>query len=249
MEEKNVKKSKKIAVIFIVIFIIVLIIGAGIAWYIIANMDKNKPEEVLTQYIDYLSNKDYEGMYTLLSDSTKNRVDKDTYLARNKNIYEGIEATNISINNINIDEETKNITYTMSFDTLAGKLTYDFTATFDRQEDNIYYLNWYSNLIFPGLEEEFKIRVYSTTGSRGEILDRNGNILATNNENGEREYPYGEITTHLVDYIRGISEEEAKVIFEANEGKGYTESRKKKKNGLEAAFEDKLRGKMVQEYI
>lgn len=36
MEEKNVKKSKKIAVIFIVIFIIVLIIGAGIAWYIVA---------------------------------------------------------------------------------------------------------------------------------------------------------------------------------------------------------------------
>lgn len=239
MEEENVKKSKKIAIIFIIVFIIVLIIGAGIAWYIVANMDKNKPEEVLNQYIDYLSNKDYEGMYTLLSDSTKNRVDKDTYLARNKNIYEGIEATNISINNIDIDEETKNITYTMSFDTLAGKLSYDFTATFDRQEDNKYYLNWYSNLIFPGLEEEYKIRVYSTTGSRGEILDRNGNVLATNNENGEREYPYGEITAHLVGYVRGISEEE----LEANEGKGYTESSIIGKNGLEAAFEDKLRGK------
>ena len=239
MEEENIKKSKKIAIIFVVIFIIVLIIGAGIALYIVANMDKNKPEEVLSQYIDYLSNKDYEGMYTLLSDSTKNRVDKDTYLARNKNIYEGIEATNISINNIDIDEETKNITYTMSFDTLAGKLSYDFTATFDRQEDNKYYLNWYSNLIFPGLEEEYKIRVYSTTGSRGEILDRNGNVLATNNEDGEREYPYGEITAHLVGYVRGISEEE----LEANEGKGYTESSIIGKNGLEAAFEDKLRGK------
>ena len=239
MEEENIKKSKKIAIIFIIVFIIVLIIGAGIAWYIVANMDKNKPEEVLNQYIDYLSNKDYEGMYTLLSDSTKNRVDKDTYLARNENIYEGIEATNISINNIDIDEETKNITYTMSFDTLAGKLSYDFTATFDRQEDNKYYLNWYSNLIFPGLEEEYKIRVYSTTGSRGEILDRNGNVLATNNENGEREYPYGEITAHLVGYVRGISEEE----LEANEGKGYTESSIIGKNGLEAAFEDKLRGK------
>ena len=127
----------------------------------------------------------------------------------------------------------------MSFDTLAGKLSYDFTATFDRQEDNKYYLNWYSNLIFPGLEEEYKIRVYSTTGSRGEILDRNGNVLATNNENGEREYPYGEITAHLVGYVRGISEEE----LEANEGKGYTESSIIGKNGLEAAFEDKLRGK------
>lgn len=243
MEEENVKKSKKIAVIFVVVFIIVLIIGAGIAWYIIANMDKNKPEEVLKQYIDCLSNKDYEGMYTLLSDSTKNRVDKDTYLARNKNIYEGIEATNIEISNlnVNIDKKKSNFTtsYTMTFDTLAGKLSYDFTATFDRQEDNKYYLNWYSNLIFPGLKEEYKVRVYSTTGSRGDILDRNGKVLATNNENGEREYPYGEITAHLVGYVRGISEEE----LEANEGKGYTESSIIGKTGLEAAFEDRLKGK------
>ena len=100
------KKSKKIGII-VGIIIIVLLIAGCVAWYIISNMDQNQPDEVLNQYIAYLKNNDYEGMYTLLSDSTKARVDKDTYLARNKNIYEGIEATNIEICNISIKIDKK----------------------------------------------------------------------------------------------------------------------------------------------
>lgn len=238
MEEENKKNSKKVGVIITVIIVILLIAGI-VAWYIISNMDKNKPDEVFYAYIECLKNQDYEGMYSLISESTKQRVDKDTFLSRNKNIYEGIEATNIEISNLVYNEENKSIDYDMSFDTLAGSISISNTATFDRQDDNKYYLNWYSSLIFPELQESYKVRVYSNSGSRGDILDRNGNILATNNENGEREYPYGEITAHLVGYVRGISEEE----LEAHKGEGYTASSIIGKNGLELAFEDRLRGK------
>ena len=242
MEEENNKKSKKVAIIISVIVVLLLIAG-GVTWYIISNLDQNAPDEVLNAYISYLNNKDYEGMYTLLSESTKSRVDKDTYIARNKNIYEGIEAANIAISDLAVNIDKKNssytVTYTMSFDTLAGELSYPFTMTFDRQDDNKYYINWYSNLIFPDLEESYKVRVYSTTGSRGDILDRNGEVLATTNEDGVREYPYGEIAAHLVGYIRGISAEE----LQAHKGEGYTESSTIGKTGLELAFEDRLRGK------
>lgn len=242
MEEENKKSSKKVGIIISVIIIILLIAGI-IAWYIISNMDKNKPDEVLYAYIDCLKNQDYEGMYSLISDSTKQSIDKDTYLARNKNIYEGIEATNIEISNvettINKKPEKYSVKYTMTFDTLAGKLSYDYEMDFDRQDDNKYYINWDFGLIFPGLKESYKIRVYSNSGSRGDILDRNGKVLATNNENGEREYPYGEITAHLVGYVRGISEEE----LEAHKGEGYTASSIIGKNGLELAYEDRLKGK------
>lgn len=242
MEEENNKKSKKVAIIISVI-VVLLLIASGVTWYIISNLDQNTPDEVLNAYISYLNNKDYEGMYTLLSESTKSRVDKDTYIARNKNIYEGIEAANIAISDLAVNIDKKNssytVTYTMSFDTLAGELSYPFTMTFDRQDDNKYYINWYSNLIFPDLEESYKVRVYSTTGSRGDILDRNGEVLATTNEDGVREYPYGEIAAHLVGYIRGISAEE----LQAHKGEGYTESSTIGKTGLELAFEDRLRGK------
>lgn len=238
-EVVETKKVSKKTVIIITVIVVLLLIAGFTAWYIISNIDKNKPEEVLNAYIECLKNQDYEGMYLLLSDSTKERVDKETFLTRNQNIYEGIEATNIEISNLVYDEENKSINYDMAFDTLAGTINFSNTATFDRQDDNKYYLNWYSNLIFPGLEESYKIRVYSNSGSRGDILDRNGKVLATNNENGEREYPYGEIAAHLVGYIREISEEE----LEAHKGEGYTASSLIGKNGLELAFEDRLRGK------
>ena len=242
MEEETKKSSKKIWII-IGIIVLLLLIAGGVAWYIISNMDQNTPDEVFNAYIDCLKNQDYEGMYLLLSDSTKARVDHDTYIARNKNIYEGIEAMNIEVSNItsNIDKKNKSytVTYTMSFDTLAGELSYDYTMNFDRQDDNKYYINWYSNLIFPDLEENYKVRVYANTGKRGNILDRNGKVLATTNEEGEREYPYGEVAAHLVGYIRGISSEE----LEAHKGEGYTESSLIGKTGLELAFEDRLKGK------
>ena len=242
MEEEAKKSSKKIGII-VGIFVLLILIAGGVTWYIISNMDQNTPEEVFNAYIDCLKKQDYEGMYLLLSDSTKARVDHDTYIARNKNIYEGIEATNIEVSNVfsNIDKKNKSYTvaYTMSFDTMAGELSYDFTMNFDRQDDNKYYVDWYSSLIFPDLEENYKVRVYATAGSRGDILDRNGKILATTNESGQREYPYGEVAAHLVGYVRGISAEE----LEAHKGEGYTESSLIGKTGLELAFENRLKGK------
>lgn len=241
MEENNTKNNKKI-IITVAILLVVIIAVVVTSLYII-NKDQNKPDEVLYAYMDCLKNKDYESMYNMISNSTKERVDKDTYLARNKNIYEGIEATNFEITNVstNIDKKSSNysVTYNMSFDTLAGGLDYDYTMTFDRQDDNKYYINWNSNLIFPSLDETEKVRVYSVAGSRGDILDRNDKVLATNDENGQREYPYGEVASHLVGYIRGITAEE----LEAHKGEGYTESSLIGKTGLELAFEDRLRGK------
>ena len=243
MEEKTKKGSKKVWITVTVVVILLLLIAGGVAWYIISNMDKNTPDEVFNIYISCLKNKDYEGMYALLSDSTKTRVDHDTYIARNKNIYEGIEATNIEVNNVtsNVDKKNKSytVTYTMSFDTLAGKLSYDYTMNFDRQDDNKYYVNWYSNLILPDLQDNYKVRVYANTGKRGDILDRNDKILATTNSEGVREYPYGEVAAHLVGYIRGISAGE----LETKKGEGYTESSLIGKTGLELAFEDRLKGK------
>lgn len=238
MDEENKKSSKKVGIIIGVI-VVILLVAAVVAWLVISNMDKNTPEEVFTAYIDCLKNQDYEGMYSLVSDSTKASVDKETYISRNKNIYEGIEAANIEVANLVYDKENKTITYDMTFDTLAGSISMSNTASFTRQEDKKYYLNWSSSLIFPDLKETYKIRVYSNSGNRGDILDRNGKVLATTSADGIREYPYGEVAAHLVGYIRGISEDE----LTAHAGEGYTASSLIGKTGLEAAFEDKLRGK------
>lgn len=237
------QKKSKIVWIIIGIIVGIIIIGGIIAYYIISNLDRNTPEEVFSQYIDLLKNENYEEMFNLISSSTKERVDREFFLNRNKNIYEGIEACNIEVSNILYDKENKKIDYTMSFDTVCGAISFNNTVTFDRQEDNKYYINWYSSLIFPDLKEEYKVRVYTTTGKRGNILDRNGNILARTLEDGTREYPYGKAASHLVGYVGDITEEE----LQENKNEGYTSSSIIGKTGLEYAYEERLRGETGSE--
>ena len=237
MEKKRIS-TKTIVIIVISIVLLLALIGGGVYWYIfVLNADKNSPEEVLTQYVSYINEKDFESMYTLLSDSTKARVDKQTYLDRNSNIYNGIEATNVTISDLSYDKENKQLFYTMSMNTMAGNITFTNKATFDRQDDNKYYLNWYSQLIFPDLQSDYKVRVSTTQGKRGSILARDGTALAITGDDGTRQYPYGKATSHLLGYVRSISAEE----LEANAGKGYTESSIIGKTGLEKVYEDRLR--------
>lgn len=237
MEKKRIS-TKTIVIIVISIVLLLALIGGGVYWYIfVLNADKNSPEEVLTQYVSYINEKDFESMYTLLSDSTKARVEKQTYLDRNSNIYNGIEATNVTISDLSYDKENKQLFYTMSMNTMAGNITFTNKATFDRQDDNKYYLNWYSQLIFPDLQSDYKVRVSTTQGKRGSILARDGTALAITGDDGTRQYPYGKATSHLLGYVRSISAEE----LEANAGKGYTESSIIGKTGLEKVYEDRLR--------
>ena len=165
MEKKRIS-TKTIVIIVISIVLLLALIGGGVYWYIfVLNADKNSPEEVLTQYVSYINEKDFELMYTLLSDSTKARVDKQTYLDRNSNIYNGIEATNVTISDLSYDKENKQLFYTMSMNTMAGNITFTNKATFDRQDDNKYYLNAPIRIGFPLALCNFHVRKGSLVGT------------------------------------------------------------------------------------
>ncbi len=135
------------------------------------------PDEVLKAYMAALVEKDYEKMYGFISENST--MTKDDFLTRNKKIYEGIEAANITVSDINVDGNA--VTYVTSMDTQAGPVVFDNTAYFSN-EDGVYKLDWDSTLIFPNLSDTDKVRVKTTTGQRGSILDRNGKLLAGKGE-------------------------------------------------------------------
>lgn len=139
--------------------------------------DPVTPEEILKAYVAAIADKDYEKMHSFISDNTT--MSKDDYLARNKNIYQGIEASNIQISDITVDGDS--LAYMMSMDTQAGPISFENTANFSESEGE-YKINWTSNLIFPNLSDDDKVRVKTTTGERGSILDRNGNLLVGKGE-------------------------------------------------------------------
>ena len=165
--------------IIIVVLLILVLGGAGAAFYVVNNQDANKAEDVLKQYVSYINEQNYDGMYELLSDECKAKTAKEDFVTRNKNIYEGIEAKNVSVKTVVTDENDKGkVTYQMELDTVAGEISFFNTMTFNRQDDKKYYINWDSTLIFPELTSTDKVRVDTSEGDRGRILDRNGVVLA-----------------------------------------------------------------------
>ena len=175
-------KNKKIIIIVIsIILILAISVGIGITIYF-NNKPKNKPEDVLQTFASYINDKKYEDMYSLLSSKSKANISEEDFIKRNKNIYEGIEAENFSVDIQSIENENKlaKVTYKNSMDTMSGHVDFTNTVTLELNEENEYKIDWTSNLIFPKLNTEDKVRVKTIEAKRGSILDRNGEYLATN---------------------------------------------------------------------
>ena len=176
-----IMKNKKIIILSIVL-IIMACIGIGILLYV-CNMSKNKPEDVLKQYANYINEQNYEEMYNLITDNSKTRFSKDTFIKRNKNIYEGIETENLNFEIEKVEKTGKNlviVTYKNSMDTMSGHIEFSNEAVLAKNSDKKYEIEWSSNLIFPKLDDSDKVRVKTLEAKRGSILDRNGEYLATN---------------------------------------------------------------------
>ena len=175
-------KNKKIIIIVIsIILILAIFVGIGITIYF-NNKPKNKPEDVLQTFASYINDKKYEDMYSLLSSKSKANISEEDFIKRNKNIYEGIEAENFSVDIQSIENENKlaKVTYKNSMDTMSGHVDFTNTVTLELNEEKEYKIDWTSNLIFPKLNTEDKVRIKTIEAKRGSILDRNGEYLATN---------------------------------------------------------------------
>ncbi len=165
----------------IILLVLILCSGIGfLVWHYLRN--RPVPEDTVRNYFSLLNSGDYEGMYTLLSDSSKDSISEEDFISRNQNIYEGIEASNIEVTFSSEESssgDTETVTYSTSMDTCAGSVSFDNQAVLEKNSNGEYRLDWDSTLIFPSLQDDYKVRVETETAERGSIYDRNGNALAT----------------------------------------------------------------------
>ncbi len=135
------------------------------------------PDELLDRYMSFIEKRDYEKMYEMIAEKESGNVTKDYFVKRNSDIYEGIEASNVAVDIIEFDKKTETVTFVISFDTIAGNISFENKASFIKIKDK-YKLLWDDSLIFPELNSSDKVRVSKIKARRGEILDRDGNMLA-----------------------------------------------------------------------
>lgn len=180
----NRRKRKKIVRVFLMTMFIsgtsaicLILLAKGI----IGNRERKSPEQILQQtllaYMDCISEKRYGDMYGMLAKGSVKTICEKDFAARNSAIYEGIEMENMMIDITAYDKENLTVKYNTSFDTAAGNVSFGNEAVF-LEEDDVYKLVWDDSIIFPELGASDKVRVSTVQAKRGEILDRNGKVLA-----------------------------------------------------------------------
>lgn len=168
--------------VLIGIIVAVLVIAIIITAVVIIKLNKNKvtPEEIWKTYIANINDGKYEENYNMLTEASKEEISKEKYIERNQNIYEGIGMSNmqVEITTVEEEEESTKIRYKTNMETNAGSVEFLYTVELFEDKEKGYLINWESNLIFPELDETDKVRIKTISAERGEILDKNGVVLA-----------------------------------------------------------------------
>lgn len=161
--------------------LILLIVGAVAVVLVRRPFDAGKPDELLADYFACIEKGAYDKMYGMLDEESKANISKKDFVTRNQKIYEGIEAKNvkISVKDAKKTDGGEKASYLASMDSVAGKIEFENQAmcTRDSYFDE-FKLSWDDSLIFPDMKDTDKVSVSTSQAVRGQILDRNGNMLA-----------------------------------------------------------------------
>lgn len=166
------KKKLGIAAGIAAAVLIVVIVAAVI-------LTRATPQKSVQAFVSLLQEGKYEEMYDYLSSDAKERWSKEDFVARNQNIYAGVEAENFAFTEWKSEDANTgtNVSFHESMDTVIGTYAFDQSVVVVEEEDG-YKINWDSSFIFPQLSDDNSISVTTLKASRGSILDRNGEAIA-----------------------------------------------------------------------
>lgn len=203
MEGKNIAKK-------ITIGIALVIAGAGAVLFYKNNIAMN-PGETLLKYMSYAEDGEYEKMYDLLDEDSKETITKKEFINRNKNIYKGIGMKTLDATVTSKKRETT-VTYHVKMQTSAGVISYNNRTEFVK-ENRRYHISWDDSVIFPQLGAQDKVRIKTLYAKRGAIKDAKGNVLAVQGKLYSVGFVPGKIDKNSVKLAAkklGLSQEEIK---------------------------------------
>lgn len=180
------RRRKRFPVIPVLAAAVVCAVTAGSVFVIQSGILQKKeplptPAEELSAYVSCLQAGDYQGMYGFLTEQSQKNISAEDFVSRNQNIYEGMEATGFQLEFGEpeaLGEGQELVRYRLRMDTSAGEISYENQVTFTQNEEKRYRMEWDSNQIYPGFRTTDKIKVTTARCKRGEILDRNGELMA-----------------------------------------------------------------------
>ncbi|UFT98567.1 penicillin-binding transpeptidase domain-containing protein [Radiobacillus kanasensis] len=174
---------KKSWAIFVLIIMMFLIIGCS--------KDEVTPEEKMKQFVSEWNDQKYSNMYDMLSKEAQSSFPTDQVVDRYKKIYGDLGVQNLEVKYKKPDSEKEDkdrekvtLPFSVSMDSVAGPISFDYEATWvkteNKDEEINWVLQWDPGFIFPQLKDGGEIAFETEKPHRGEIFDRNQSGLAVN---------------------------------------------------------------------
>ena len=92
MRKRNTKRKVLIPAIIMAAAVVIL---AVILAVMLKQKSGDKPGELLKTYMACIEEGDYDQMYDMLDGISSSRISREDFIERNRNIYEGIETSDI----------------------------------------------------------------------------------------------------------------------------------------------------------
>ena len=154
------------------------------------------PEARIAEFIELWKSGDFPGMHTnYLNQGTQTVYGEANFVAWQQELHEqlGIENLEVSYTEPAEDaewnkEQPADFPIQLTFDTVIGPVEFEKTLTLlyeahGRVED--WFVEWDPSFIVPNLESGDQVSTQITEGPRGEIVDRNGEAIASNSSGYE----------------------------------------------------------------
>ena len=96
------------------------------------------PGELLVYYMAGIETESYEAMYGMLDEQSRGAISPEAFVERNRNIYEGIEASGVQVEITETQEsgsQAVTVFYETRMDTAAGEISFSNKAVFLKNKD------------------------------------------------------------------------------------------------------------------
>ncbi|EOG06057.1 penicillin-binding protein PBP4(5) [Enterococcus faecium] len=167
---------------------VILIAAAGGGYFYYQHYQETQAveagEKTVEQFVQALNKGDYNKAAEMTSKKAANKsaLSEKEILDKYQNIYGAADVKGLQISNLKVDKKddsTYSFSYKAKMNTSLGELKdLSYKGTLDRNDGQTT-INWQPNLVLPEMEGNDKVSLTTQEAARGNIIDRNGEPLAT----------------------------------------------------------------------
>lgn len=222
-----------------------LIISAMLLGVFLLTGCMDKSNKAILETVNQLEKNDPEVVWQLCSKDSQSTFGEAGIKARMQRIDNLLGVKSVNYKNLKLLKEESNnhkrvYNGKVDIDTKYGMITRDLKLTFvaDPDKEGQWLIDWKPEVILPGLTKDNGLKVESKPARRGTIFDRHGQVLAKNNDGGQRIYPNGVVTGSMLGFVRAATSEEVAAGTFENITVGTLVGRA----GLEKVYQNQLSG-------